>query len=107
MSSYAQKAYSIHDERVAALLDLCRMGVLRLGLRGGEATYQVTPEFGRELKECHRVLLLAAGYGVDPVGEVAMLALISWCDERGSLLERDAPILFEALSAVIQCAEAP
>jgi hypothetical protein len=84
---------------MSSLLELCRRGVLELGLRDGEPTYRITPEFGEALKECNRAILAAGGYDMDPLGMIAAMALVHWC---GSLQEAEAHELTNVLTGVLR-----
>lgn len=82
-----------------ALLELCRSGVLTLGIQDGEPTYQVTDAFGELLTTCHEMIMATGGYEVDPIGQVAALAL-TFKFER--ILAKDLYRLTRALESVLQ-----
>lgn len=83
----------------ASLIELCRRGILELGVKDGEPTYRITPEFGEALKESHRAILAAGGYDLDPLATIAALALVRWC---GSLEEAEAYELTNVLTGVLR-----
>jgi len=85
----------LHDD----LLELCRNGVLTLGLQDGEPTYQVTEAFGELLTTCHEMIMAVGGYEGDPIGQVAVLALTF---KFGRILEQDLYRLARALESVLQ-----
>lgn len=80
------------------LLELCRRGVLLLGLEDGEYTYSVTEDFAKTLTKCTGIILRTGGYDDDPIGIVAFLALVDWC---GPLTESELRRLGEAIRGVL------
>lgn len=85
-------------EAEETLVELCRAGVLELGISQGESTYRVSERFARTLEGCHVSIMVAGGYSEDPVAEVSLLAVVHWF---GGLRNADAVRLGRVLVAVI------
>ena len=99
-----------HDDRRAEqvqddLLELCRNGVLELGIQDGEPTYRVTEDFGKLLDTCHAMIMAVGGYeGEAPIEMVATLAL---AHKFKRILMRDICRLARALESVLRFSITP
>ena len=81
-----------------AVLNLCRRGVLILGYKDGDPTYQVTKEFEQRLNNSRDALLQIGGDGGVSIGDVAWLALLSLYGDFEEDVARD---LWETLVGVL------